>query len=331
MSPGVTELGQGEEGDHPMLRLPSVRRAWVGPVIISALALTTFGPASASSSPVAAAPATASPTATDCGPALKLDRKDFPNSPKVTNNFYPLVPGKQFVLDGVVLDDQNQPHPHQIVTTVTDLTKVIDGVRTLVVFDEDIQDGETTEAEIFFVAQDRDGTVWTFGEYPEQYDNGVLTGAPSSWLSGVQHARAGIAMLAKPKVGTRTYLQGLAPEVDFKDCATVFKTGEKHVCVPVKCYDNVLEVDEFAPLDPSGGHQRKFYAPGVGVGLIQVKAAGGVDPESLKLISAERLCKSDMADIRERALEQDARSYTVAPDVFAGSPHAKDTLDARTC
>jgi hypothetical protein len=313
-----------------MLRLPHVRRAWVGPVLLSALALTTFGPATASSGPAAATPAVAR-IATDCGPALKLDRRDFPDSPRITNTFLPLSPGKQFVLDGVVLDDQNQPHPHQIVTTVTDLTKVIDGVRTLVVFDEDIQDGVTTESEIFFVAQDQDGTVWTFGENPELYDNGVLTGAPSTWLSGVQGARAGIAMLANPKVGTKTYLQGLAPAVGFKDCATVFKTGEKHVCVTVGCFNNVLEIDEFAPLDPAGGHQRKFYAPGVGVGLIQVTAAGGVDPEALKLISAQRLCKADFADIRERALDQDARAYHTAPDVWAGSPRAKDTIDARTC
>ncbi len=315
-----------------MPRLPQVRRAWAGPLFISAVALTTFVPARASSGTLTPTPAVSSAkTATDCGPALKLDRRDFPNSPRITNRYLPLSPGMQYVLDGVVLDEQNQPHPHQIVTTVTDLTKVVDGVRTLVVFDEDIQDGETTEAEIFFVAQDQDGTVWTFGENPEIYENGVLTGAPSSWLSGVQHARAGIAMLARPRVGTRTYLQGLAPEVDFKDCATVFRTGENHVCVPVNCFNNVLEVDEFAPLDPAGGHQRKFYAPGVGVGLIQVRAAGGVDPEALKLISAERLCKADLADVRRRALEQDARAYSVAPAVWAGSPHARDTIDARTC
>ncbi|HEY2704321.1 MAG TPA: hypothetical protein VGL20_11575 [Candidatus Dormibacteraeota bacterium] len=312
------------------MRLPQVRRAWAGPLFLSALALTTFVPAAASSTPAPAAPATAH-LATDCGQPLKLDRRDFPNSPKVTNRYLPLSPGMQYVLDGVVLDDLGQPHPHQIVTTVTDLTKVIDGVRTLVVFDEDIQDGETTESEIFFVSQDHDGTVWTFGENPELYDNGVLTGAPSSWLSGVQGAHAGIAMLAKPKVGTRTYLQGLAPAVDFKDCATVFRTGEKNVCVPAGCFGNVLEIDEFAPLDPAGGHQRKFYAPGVGVGLIQVTAAGGVDPEALKLISSERLCKADLAGIRQRALDQDTRAYTTAAGVWAGSPHARDTIDARTC
>ncbi len=311
-----------------MLRLPQVRRAWAGPLLLSALALSTFAPAAASSTPATAAPATAH-AATDCGPPLKLDHRDFPTSPRVTNRYLPLSPGMQYVQDGVVLDDLGQPHPHQIVTTVTDLTKVIDGVRTLVVFDEDIQDGQTTESEIFFVAQDHDGTVWTLGENPELYDNGVLTGAPSSWLSGQQGARAGIAMPARPKAGTRTYLQGLAPAVGFKDCATVVRTGEKKVCVPVSCFNNVLEIDEFAPLDPAGGHQRKFYAPGVG--LIQVTAAGGVDPEALRLISAERLCKADLAGIRQRALDQDTRAYTTAPDVWPGSPHAKDTIDARTC
>jgi hypothetical protein len=310
-----------------MLRLPHIRRAWVGPLLLSALALTTVAPATASTGPATATPA--SRTATDCGPALKLDRKDFPNSPKIDNRFYPLVPGTQFVLSGVVLDDQNQPHPHQIVTTVTDLTKVVDGVRTLVVLDVDIQDGVTSEAEIFFVAQDGDGTVWTLGEYPEQYDGGTLTGAPSSWLSGVQHARAGIAMQARPRTGTRTYLQGIAPEVDFKDCATVVQTGQKHICVPVKCYDNVLVIDEFAPLDPEGGHQLKYYAPGVGV--IKVGAAGGVDPETLSLTSVQRLCRSDMSDVRQQALAEDARSFTVEPDVFKGAAHARDTIDVKTC
>jgi hypothetical protein len=312
-----------------MFRLPHVRRAWVGPLLLSALAVTTFVPAAASSGSTAATPATASPAATDCGPPLKLDRKDFPNSPKIDNRFYPLVPGTRFVLSGVVFDEQNQSHPHQIVTTVTDLTKVVDGVRTLVVLDVDIQDGVTTEAEIFFVAQDSDGTVWTLGEYPEEYDGGTLTGAPSSWLSGVQHAHAGIAMQAKPRTGTRTYLQGIAPEVDFKDCATVVQTGLNHVCVPVKCYDNVLVIDEFAPLDPAGGHQLKYYAPGVGV--IKVGAAGGVDPETLSLISVQRLCKSDMSHVRQQALAEDARSFKIEPDVFKGAAHAKDTIDAKTC
>src|SRR5205085_8847383 len=143
--------------------------------------------------------------------------------------------------------------------------------------------GVLQESELFFLAQREDGSVWTLGEYPEEYDNGELTGAPSTWISGTARARAGIAMLAQPKVGAPTYLQGLGPKVGFKDCATVFQTGQR-TCVPTGCYDGVLVTDEFAPLEPEGGHQRKFYAPGVGV--VRVGAAGGVDPEELKLTKA---------------------------------------------
>jgi hypothetical protein len=240
----------------------------------------------------------------------------------------PLVPGMQFTLSGDVLDGQNNPHPHQIITTVTDLTKVIDGVRSMVIQDVDVQDSVIIESEIFFVAQDRKGTVWTLGEYPEEYVNGQLDGAPSTWLSGVDGAHAGIAMLAKPKVGTPTYLQGLAPTVGFKDCATVLRIANRQ-CVTSGCYHDILVTDEFAPLDPTGGHQRKLYA--AGVGAIKVGAAGGIDPETLQLTKAGPLCKADFAAVRQQALAQDVRGYTVAADVYGGSPHAKDTLDAKTC
>ncbi len=115
--------------------------------------------------------------------------------------------------------------------------------------------------------------------------------------------------------------------VGFDDCATVFKTGQ-HTCVRVKCYDDVLVTDEFAPNDPTGGHQRKFYAPGVG--NIKVSPVGGTNPETLSLIKAARLGPSDFASFRRLALAQDGRSYIVAPDVFGRTPHARVTLDAQT-
>ena len=60
--------------------------------------------------------------------------------------------------------------PHQVITTVTDLTKVIDGVRTVVIWERDINDGRLLEGELAFQAQDDDGNVWNLGEYPEEYD-----------------------------------------------------------------------------------------------------------------------------------------------------------------
>jgi hypothetical protein len=295
-----------------------IRLALLSLLAVPALLLAAAPPAAA---------ATATVGATDCSP-LPLQRADFPASPKIDNRFYPLTPGMQFFLDGSVIDDAGVAHPHRIATTVTDLTKVVDGVRSVVVFDVDIQDSVVVESELFFVAQRADGSVWTLGEYPEQYENGVLTGAPSTWIAGAAGARAGTAMLAYPRVGAPTYLQGLALKVGFKDCATVVQTGER-VCVKTGCYDDVLETDEFAPLDPQGGHQRKFNAPGVGV--VRVAAAGGVDPEALQLTKAKALCPRAFAKVRDQVLAQDDRGYTVAAKVYGTTTRAERTLHATTC
>ena len=106
----------------------------------------------------------------------------------------------------------------------------------------------------------------------------------------------------------------------------MFQTGQ-HACVSAGCYDNVLVTDEFAPNDPKGGHQRKFYAPGIGT--IQVGAAGGVDPETLQLTKTGKLCVAPFAQIRQQAQGQDQRAYTVAKNVWTASQPASQTLTAQ--
>lgn len=260
----------------------------------------------------------------DCGQPIALHRNDFPAVPTVDNTFFPLTPGTKWVLKGTV-----DGVAHTVVTTVTDLTKVIDGVTSAVVLDEDFGPGhQIEEAELAFMAQDRHGTVWNLGEYPEVYENGQFVGAPDVWISGLAQARAGIGMLAHPATGTPAYLQGFAPQIDFKDCAAVFQTGQR-VCVSTGCYDNVLVTDEFAPLDPEGGHHRKFYAPGVGV--VRVDAIGDTNPEVLQLRRFKHQCPAGVARTRARALALDAHGYQVSPNLYGRTPHAAQTLQAPAC
>jgi hypothetical protein len=292
-----------------------LRTALLGVLIATPLLLATPGAAGASTHPGARS---------DCGPIPTFNRYHFPEGQQVTNRFLPWVPGTQFVLTGTV-----DGEPHTVVTTVTDLTKVIDGVRSIVVLDQDLGSGNVLqETELQMQAQDADGTVWNLGEYPEVYENGTLTGAPDTWIQGLSGAHGGIGMLAHPKAGSPTYLQGLVADIEFEDCATVFQTGQ-HVCVPTGCYDNVLVTDETAPLDPSGGHHRKFYAPGLG--LIRTDAIQDVSPEVLHLTRLTHLCPQAMAHYRNEALALDNRGYQVSPDVFAHTPHARKTLQAMSC
>ena len=269
--------------------------------------------------------ALATPVSATCDTAPAVDTAAFPTTPRIDNRYLPLTPGKQYLLDGAVVGDDGKKHPHRIETTVTDLTKTIDGVHTVVVFDRDLEDGAMQESEIYFEAQDGTGTVWNFGEYPEEYANGTLKGAPRSWLPGVAGAVPGISMPAHPQTGTATYTEGLAPAVPFKDCATVVGLG-RTTCAISKCYEDVVVIDEYAPLQAGDGHQEKFMA--AGVGTIRVAAAGGVDPEALQLTSSAVLCAADLARIDALALQEDQRAYTTRGDVWSGTEAGSQTLSA---
>lgn len=273
--------------------------------------------------PVGVASAATTSQQPPCGSPIPFNAANFPHGEAVTNKWLPLTPGTQFVLRGTV-DGKS----HEIVTTVTDLTKMVGGVRTIVVLDQDLGGGQLQEAEIALFAQDRHGAVRALGEYPELYENGKFVGAPDTWITGVAGAIEGTAMRANPRLGSPGYLQGRAPAIEFEDCAKVFQTGQ-HVCVPTGCYNDVLVTDEWAPLDPAGGHHRKFYAPGLGT--IRVDAIGDTNPEVLQLAKVKRLCPSALTEMRAEALKLDHRGYTVSPDVYGHTAQAKRTLAAGPC
>ncbi|WP_253906753.1 hypothetical protein, partial [Arthrobacter sp. I3] len=256
-----------------------------------------------------------------CGPGsvLRFNRSAFPAEPNIDNQWLRLRPGMQYTTTGKVISPDGTT-TRTVVSTVTGLTKVIDGVKTIAVWDRDYSDGELVESELAFFAQTEKGTVWLFGEYPEEYENGELVGAPSTFISGIDRARAGIAMQAKPHRNTPAYVQAYAPTVDFLDCGDVFAKDQR-VCVPTGCYNDVLVIDEFNPLDPpSAGHQRKFYS--AGTGLIKVTAVGGEDQEFMDLVKITRLTSAVLDRINTRALELDSRGYTVSKDVYAKTPRA---------
>lgn len=235
--------------------------------------------------------------APQCSQIVGFDRNNFSNPTKIDNLWLPMVPGTQITLEGTTSEGI-----HSVVFTVTDLTKVIDGVSTLVIWDRDFSDGELVEAELAFFAQDNAGNVWNLGEYPEEYDQGKFTGAPSTWISGVAGAIGGIHMLAAPHTGTGYYLQGFSPAIDFMDCAKVFKTGEQ-ICVLGGCYENGLVTAETSPLEQGGGYQIKYHVPGIGV--VQVGAVGDPEAETLVMTHFSQLSKGALATADNEALKLD--------------------------
>jgi hypothetical protein len=256
--------------------------------------------------PVPTAPPTPEPTPVDppCPRFADFNPANFSNPTNIDNPLLPLIPGRQLTLDGVA-----QGAPRRVVYTATDVTKVINGVETLVVWDTDYSDGVLAEEKIAFFAQDDAGNVWNLGEYPEVYLDGVFVGAPNTWIAGNAHAEGGVQMPAEPVLNQPAFLQGWAPSIHLLDCARVIAI-DGSVCVPAACYENILITNETSPLDPDAGSEQKHHAPGIGSVNI---TAGDVPPgEAIALISRSELSPEDMAAARKRTLELDARAYGIS-------------------
>ncbi len=239
----------------------------------------------------------------------------FGDSANIDNPWLPYKPGTQWVYRGHTRDGKKRVR-HRVVFTVTDLTKVIGGVRNLVLWDRDYSAGELVEAELAFFAQDNDGHVWHMGEYPEEYEEGKIVKTPA-WMHGAQRARAGIAMKAKPRLGTPSYAQGFGPEVQWFDRGKVYRKGLR-TCVPAGCYEDVLVIDEFARDDP-GAHQLKYYAPGVG--NVRVGWRGNdPDKEVLVLVKVRHLGAAALAKARAKALAFEERAYRLAKGAYGHTP-----------
>ena len=254
--------------------------------------------------------------------AKDFDTTNFDNSTGVDNKWFPLEPGAHSVFEGSAIDD-GERITRRVVTTVTDLTKVINGVNTVVVWERDYTEGELVEAELAFFAQDKDGNVWHMGEYPEEYEDGEFDKAPG-WLAGSKGATAGIAMRAEPRLGTPGYAQGYAPPpLNWIDRGRVYNVGQE-TCVPVKCYEDVLVIEEFERNKP-GAYQLKFYAPGVGDIRVGWRGPEEEEKEGLDLVKDVRLSPEALAKARANALKLENRAYEIKEN-YDGTQPAQPTL-----
>ncbi|MEZ4862295.1 MAG: hypothetical protein R3C14_13350 [Caldilineaceae bacterium] len=243
---------------------------------------------------------------------MDFDPANFTDSTNIDNEWSPLQPGMQWVYEGESLDGEELV-PHRIEFTVTDLTKEIDGVRVVVAWVVDtINEEEIVESELSFYAQDDDGTVWYFGEYPEEYEGGEFVAAPT-WIAGLEEAKPGVKMVKEPTVGMPVYYQGWGPAVEWSDFSIVSHM-EDEVCIPVDCYTDVLVVDE-SSLGEVGAFQQKLYAKGVG--NIKVEWTGeDATQETLELVELNQLDADSLAEVHAAAMEQEARAYANSPEVY---------------
>ena len=312
------------------LHLISLAAVWLLMVSVSACG-TPPTPVAPTAVPTVAPAPTATPN-TESEPASEaiidfeknlkdFDPTNFGDPTNIDNEWLPLHPGTQWVYEGFT-EESGLTIPHRIVFTVTDLTKVIEGVRTVVAWVEDYSDEQLVEAELAFYAQDNDGNVWYLGEYPEEYERGKFVDAPA-WIAGFKGARPGIKMQAEPQAGTPSYSQGWGPAVNWTDYGQVDQVGQE-VCVPVDCYEDVLVIAE-SSLEEVDAFQLKYYAPDVGNIKVGWRGADATK-ETLELVDYVQLTPEALADARAQALALEKRAYNISKEVYDQTPPAEETI-----
>lgn len=287
----LTSLTRAIDDERIEMSPKHCRRATVGVPAVLLLSLAPAGVAAAADS-----------AGLPCPEVVSLDAARFSHPTQIDNRFFPMVPGTRHVYTGTTSGGA-----HQIVSTVTDLTKVVDGVTARVVQETDIQDGVVEEDELTLFAQDDEGNVWNLAEHPELFDeNGESTGAPDTWVAGLREAEGGLHMYAHPRshdFRDAAYLQGYAPAIDFLDCGRVHSIGGT-ARVPVGTFDDVLTTYETSPLESTTAVQTKEYAPCVGI--VRVSAIDDPEAETLELTSNERLGAAARRQADQDALRLDA-------------------------
>ncbi len=210
---------------------------------------------------------------------VELDPNDFNGTNGVCasgqNRFFPLIPGT------VTTFVNDTDEPETIIVTVTEDTREIEGIETIVVNDrvfEGLPDqdgdpsGDPIEDTDDYYAIDKDCNVWYLGEIAQNFEDGYLTDLDGSFIAGEEGAQAGIVMLASPQVGD-VYRQEFALG-DAEDAAEVLALdadimvdGEIHLLnvdgQSVNCNGACLKTEDFIG-NEADAVELKFYVEGVG-------------------------------------------------------------------
>lgn len=178
------------------------------------------------------------------------------------NPYFPLVAGNQWKYEG---------NGETITVTVTDKTKLIEGVTCVVVNDVVKEDDVPVEDTNDWYAQDRGGNVWYCGEIAVDFEvfegdnpeEPELVAIDGSWKAGRDSAKPGILIGAMPQVGDVYQQEVFLGEAE--DISEVISTsGNESVVAGFSCNNNCVITRDGTPIEP-GVYENKHYVPGLGL------------------------------------------------------------------
>lgn len=199
------------------------------------------------------------------------------------NPYFPLVPGSQWVYEATFQDDEGEEVAETITVTVTQNTKLIEGVTCIVVTDVAMENGQVIEETDDWYAQDVDGNVWYFGEVSRNFESfegddpevPELVDLEGSWKAGRDNAKPGILIPFSPQEGDVIRQEVALGEAE--DLAEILSVTGTETAPAADCDGDCLVTRDFSPLEP-GISEEKYYAPGVGL-ILELDEEGERGPE----------------------------------------------------
>ena len=212
----------------------------------------------------------ASPRADAWTTDFSIEKQDLASTGR--NPYFILEPGYYLVLKGGNVE---------LIITVLNETKMVDGVETRVVEERETKGGKLREiSRNYFAISKRTNDVFYFGEDVDIYKDSKVVSHSGAWLSGVKGARFGLMIPGQPSLNAR-YYQEVAPGVAM-DRVEIVSLSET-VKTPAGEFTNCLKLKETTPLEP-GVTDYKYYTPGIGMvqdGLLRL-ATFGTGPKPKK-------------------------------------------------
>ncbi|MGH7570540.1 MAG: hypothetical protein ACREMK_01680 [Gemmatimonadota bacterium] len=170
---------------------------------------------------------------------------NFPSPLTSTNPYFPIAPvGSEWTLEG-----EEDDASIELVMTILDRTRTIDGVETRVIEERESEDGEVVEISWNYFAETADGTVCYLGEDVDDVEEGEVVDHEGRWCAQdiPDVNKPGILMPSDPHPGM-TFQQEVA-EAIAEDFAKIVGSGP----VTVPSFDTFTETIRFREFNADEG------------------------------------------------------------------------------
>jgi hypothetical protein len=175
---------------------------------------------------------------------------------RIDNPWFPLRPGTALIYRGVK-DGRRQ----RGVFAITHRTRVVGGVRCVVILDRTFVAGRLVERTTDYYAQDRRGNVWYFGEDTAELDgHGHVVSREGTWHAGRDGAGPGLFMPAHPRVGEHHLQEHYRGHAEDQYRIVSLRA---RISVPFGSFRGALRTREWTDLEP-GVREAKYYVRGIG-------------------------------------------------------------------